>query len=234
MLAVVQGATEFLPVSSSGHITLIGHFVKVETDLALTALLHLGTLFAVLLFALKPIAKAFRKPRLILLVILSTVPAALVGVLFEEQVEMAFQAPEYLPMFFCITAVLLTIASKTNGKRTMDQMTAFDALLIGIFQAVAIFPGVSRSGATIAAALIVGFDRKDSLEYSFLLAIPVIAGAGLLKARSFGLEGSYLFLISFIVGMLSLFVLRKAVIENKLKVFSLYCLTVAVVSYFVR
>ncbi|WP_157723365.1 undecaprenyl-diphosphate phosphatase [Pseudothermotoga thermarum] len=233
-MALVQGATEFLPVSSSGHIVLLGNLFKVETDVSLTVLLHLGTLLAILIFAAKHILRVLKKPRLIFLVILSTLPAALIGIAFDEIIEKTFQKLEYLPVFFCITALLLALASAKNGSKTMEEMKALDSLIIGIFQAAAIFPGVSRSGATIAAAILLGFDKKDSLGYSFLLAIPAITGAGLLKAETFKIADLYLLLLSFVSGLVALFVLRKIVLANKLKVFSVYCLVVALMSYLLR
>ncbi len=223
-----------MPVSSSGHIALLGHLINIETNLSLVALLHFGTLFSVLIFTLKAVLRIFKNPKLILMLALSTIPAGLVGIFFDEIVEQAFQTTKYLPIFFCITSVLLLVASKIDGNKSIEQMTLTDSLVIGFFQAAAILPGISRSGATIAAALILGFDKKDALEYSFLLSIPIIAGAGLMKINGLSLHGFHLFLVAFIVGTLSLFVLRKLVLTKKLNIFAFYCLAIAILTYFVR
>ncbi|HOK83246.1 MAG TPA: undecaprenyl-diphosphate phosphatase [Pseudothermotoga sp.] len=233
-LAIVQGLTEFLPVSSSGHLVLFGKMLGTTTDISFTALLHLGTLLAVFVFAFKSLIRALKNWKIIVNLVISTVPAVAVGFTLDEKIERTFNDTKFLPIFFCTTSVLLLLASMKKGSRTLEEMSFFDALIIGLFQAIAIFPGVSRSGSTIAASLLLNFKKEDSLSYSFLLALPVIAGAGLLKSSQMDPKWFYLGAISFVVGLFALFLLRKIILSDKLKIFSVYCLVIGLVSFFVR
>lgn len=206
----------------------------IEMDISFAALLHLGTLFAVFLFSFKSLMRALRNLRIILNLIISTVPAVVIGFSFNEKIEMTFNDTKFLPIFFCITSLLLIIASFKNGKKSLEEMSFLNALIVGIFQAIAIFPGISRSGSTIAGSLLLGFKKEDSLAYSFLLALPVIAGAGVLEMPRMDFQWFYLGIISFFVGLVALFLLKKIVLSNRLKAFSFYCLVIGFISFFVR
>lgn len=203
-------------------------------DIAFAALLHLGTLIAVFVFAFKSLVRAFRKLKIFLNLIISTIPAVIVGFTLDQKIETTFGNTKFLPFFFCVTSVLLLIASMKNGKKSLEEMSFSHALIIGIFQAIAVFPGISRSGSTIAACLLLGFRKEDSLSYSFLLALPVIAGAGVLEISQIDLKWFYLGGISFFVGFIALFLLKKIVLSDKLRIFSVYCLIIGFVSFFVR
>ena len=227
----VQGLTEFLPVSSSGHLELLSKLFGMRGDLPFVAFLHLGTFFAVFIFTFKHILKVLRSFKLLSLLFVSTIPAVLVGVLFEDLIEKIFN-PSVLPYSFTITAALLVIGSSQRGKKRMEEMDVWDALLIGVAQAIAIIPGISRSGSTIAAALILGYSPEDSLYYSFLMSLPVTFGAGILKFQGAGASALVGLTFSFLFGLLALFLIRFSIIKDKFHVFSYYLLSIAALSFF--
>jgi len=198
ILGVLQGLTEFLPVSSSGHLVLFQEFLPAPGDEVLFDLVvHLGTLAPVLYFYRKSILDMLRAPftekgglserpntRLILLVILATIPTGLIGVGLKDTLEGLFDQPSVLSITFAVTGCLLFATRWARpGERNAANMAWWMALLIGLAQGVAIAPGISRSGTTIAVALFLGLNREFAARFSFLLAIPAILGALLLKAR---------------------------------------------------
>ena len=194
VLGIVQGLTEFLPVSSSGHLVLLQNIFG-TADLANAAeagntwllffdtMVHLGTLIAVVIVMRKQIIDLFKRPfnKLALLVV-ATIPAVLIALLLEDLVEGAF-AGTYLGYGFLFTALALTLSevlfSRARRKRRSVELSS--AAVMGLMQAVAIFPGVSRSGSTIAGGLACGLDRKKAASFSFLMSIPVILGSVLLQ-----------------------------------------------------
>jgi undecaprenyl-diphosphatase len=201
ILGIVQGLTEYLPISSSAHLVLVPYLFNWSFPAAqifpFDVLVQLGTLLAVILYFWKDlvsILKAFFKglidkepfkdpqARLGWYLILATIPAALVGMLIKAQVEAAFSSPRLVAYFLFGTATLL-ILSDLVGKRTrqVEEMTWWDALWIGLFQAISVFPGISRSGATITGGMTHNFDRSNSARFSFLMSIPVMIGAGLVS-----------------------------------------------------
>lgn len=213
---------------------MFSKLLNIDMDIAFAALLHLGTLIAVFMFAFKSLIRAFKNLKIFLNLIVSTIPAVIVGFTLDQKIETTFGDTKFLPLFFCVTSVLLLIASMKNGKKNLEEMSFLHALIIGIFQAIAVFPGISRSGSTIAACLLLGFKKEDSLSYSFLLALPVIAGAGVLEISQINPKLYYLGAISFFVGLIALFLLKKIVLSDKLRVFSVYCLIIGFISFFVR
>lgn len=198
LLGTVQGITEFLPISSSAHLILVPWILGwPHLGLAFDVALHLGTLFALLLYFAadwKDLARAFwesikqrrlagdPRRRMSWLILLASLPAALVGLLAEETIERYFRHP--LPiaaMAVLLGAALLYADNKGVFSREEEEISAGEALLIGLAQAGALFPGVSRSGATITAGLLIGLRREAAARFSFLLASPVVAGAALLE-----------------------------------------------------
>ena len=228
---IVQGLTEFLPVSSSGHLELFSLLFGFRGDLSFVAFLHLGTFIAVLIFSFKKLLYVFEKPMIMAMLIISTIPAVVFGLIFEEMIEKSFN-PKVLPVTFSITAAFLLLGSVMDGKKKMEEMHWVDALLIGFAQVLALVPGISRSGMTIAAALILGYDLEDSLYYSFLMALPVTLGAGLLKFQGAGTPGLVGLTFSFLFGLLALFLLRKSVYSCKLHYFGYYLIGVSLISFF--
>lgn len=225
VLGIVQGLTEFLPVSSSAHLILVPWLLRWQEDpgLAFDVVLHLGTLLALLVFYWREwlemvlsLANGNRvQRRLLFLLMVASVPGAIIGVLLEKQAETVFRSPLLIASTMAILGLFLWAADWFGSKnRKMNDLTFFDALLIGLSQALAIIPGVSRSGATITTARFLGIERADAANFSFLMATPIIAGAGLLEAHKafhagltaqldWGFTASAVFGLLAIVGLLS-------------------------------
>lgn len=180
ILGIIQGLTEFLPISSTGHLYIGRHLFGLdEAGLLLDTLMHIGTLLAVFVFYKNEWVKLLKKPfsNLTLLLFVGTLPAVIVGLLFKDFFDEISVSGKTIGWEFIFTGIILFLADKKNkGKRTMDELTWKDALFIGSFQALAIFPAVSRSGLTIAAALFNGMERKSAAYFSFLLSTPAIVG----------------------------------------------------------
>lgn len=232
-MATVQGATEFLPVSSSGHILLLSWLLRANLGLETVIVLHAASLLAVVLFVHRTLFEVLKNWKLLINLIISTLPAALVGIFFEDHVEKAFSNVALLPIFFSITALTLLIASLKNGDKNLQQMKIHHAFLIGLFQAIAVFPGISRSGMALSAALILGFKREDAINYAFLMAIPVLAGAFVLKLNSASMLFHVSGVASFLASLMALFILKRTVLVGKLKAFSAYCLALAFFTFVV-
>lgn len=255
LLAIVQGLTEFLPVSSSGHLLVANELLEtmgrppVQDLLEVSIVLHLGTLAAVLVFYRQEIARLLGSDRrVVALMILGTIPAAIVGILLkkvipEPQSKLILENVGLAGFMFPITALLLVWAERrTAGEQPYRQLGWGKVLVIGLFQAVALLPGISRSGATIAAGLSVGLRREASATFAFLLAIPAIAGAGLLEsfevleAGSTGTPMGLLavgFFVSMAVGLGSLALLIHWVQRGRLAMFAYYLvpLGIAVIAW---
>jgi len=193
ILGIVQGLTEFLPVSSSGHLVLMQKIFGITAPaLFFDTMLHVGTLLAVVVVLWRDIWDILRKiiQPLTLYLIIATIPAVLLALAFGDAIEHAFESGKYLGVCFLVTTVLLLTAeflskrAKSSGSlKKADKMNWFDALIIGIMQAVAIAPGISRSGATISGALSRKLDRDFAARFSFLLSIPAILGAVVLQTK---------------------------------------------------
>lgn len=191
VLAVVQGLTEFLPISSSGHLVIVAAWFAADDPSRLevadlNVVLHLGTLLSIVVFYWHRLLRLFREDRkLIPLLILGTIPAVLLGLpiklFFEHIVENALLAGLMLPV---TGGLLLWSSRRLHGPRECADLTVRDAVVVGLSQAAAILPGISRSGATISTGLALGIAPRAAATFSFLLAIPAIGGAGLLTAIS--------------------------------------------------
>jgi undecaprenyl-diphosphatase len=241
ILGIVQGATEFLPVSSSGHLVLLRNIFGIEEPaLVFDTAVHGGTMIAVLVVLRRDIWNILSRivQPLTLYLIIATIPAVIAALFFRSQIEDAFATGSLLGFAFLVTSTLLFLSEKlyqrsgTAGKQP-HEMTFKDALFIGLFQAVAIMPGVSRSGATISAGLFRGLDRDFAARFSFLLSIPAIAGALLLQTRELiqaGAGESAIGLLPIavgtisacIVGFFSIRLALKIVRERNLKGFAIY------------
>jgi undecaprenyl-diphosphatase len=247
LLGIVQGLTEFLPVSSSGHLVLAQSVLPGFDGpaVAFDVLLHAGTLAAVLIYFrhdLLTIAVDCSRPRegglrLPLLLAVGTVPAAAVGVFFADAIRPLFTAPRSASIGLLVTAFLLFLAWKigTGGTRSVESLTVWAAFFIGIFQAVAIVPGISRSGATIAAGVFLGLSGQDAARFSFLLSIPAITGAFLLESGALkGMDSGVFYmagaLAAALTGWASIAFLMKLLGRGRLLPFALYCLVLGSIS----
>ncbi len=241
ILAVVQGIGEFLPISSSGHVVVglalfeqFGH--PIAEKLTVNIVLHMGTLAAILVFYRRRIGSLFGQDRrMIGLLAVGSLPAALVGIVVKKTemggvVEGALESALVAGLMFPITGVMLLWAARHKpGESTCSQLSYAQALLIGLFQAFAILPGISRSGATIVSGIGTGLRRDEAATFSFLLAIPVIGGAGLLEALDLFAKttnspplGALAVgaLVSFVVGLLSLGWLVRWLAEGRIHRFA--------------
>ena len=233
LLSLIQGVTEFLPISSSGHLNLTQYLFRLTPSLTFDIFLNTATLLSVLFFFRKKINYFIQNLKYI---IVASIPAGLVGVFLKDQIETLFSNLNFLPYFFLITSVLV-FSTKFLGSK--DQKLDYKkALIIGLFQSIAILPGVSRSGATIFAGLLVGLAPINAFNFSFCLFIPASFGAlilGLKDMSSSGiLDSQYLFpfILTFIIGLIALKILQKIIINNKFWIFSLYTFILSILLFF--
>ena len=259
ILGMVQGLTEFLPISSSAHLVLIPELLGVKSNLAFDTLLHLGTLIAVLYYFWNDVVNMiqafisslfdlpsgkFREKlredpykRLSWLIIVGTIPAGLMGVLFKDFFEGLFSSVTSVAVFMLITGFILwEVERMPRGNRDVKDISFKNSLLVGIAQGCAIAPGISRSGATIATSLFLGFDREMAARFSFLLSIPAILGAALIQVKDlttgFDLStGVFLagLLSSVIFGYLAIRFLMGYIKKHKLTIFAYYCWIVGII-----
>lgn len=272
LLGFIQGLTEFLPVSSSGHLTIFKHIFGMEdVGISFDILLHIGTLIAVFVVYRKDIARLIydgigilvdscanigifvrrkrtgefiRYKRVInssyrkfaLLVIVSTIPTAIIGILGDSLIESASSTILVPGICLLITGTLLLISDNLpNGSKTPKQTTYKNALFIGICQGVATLPGISRSGTTITAELFCGLRREFAVKYSFIMSIPAIMGAAVLKLKDFGSDGitmptlcNYLagMAVAAVVGYVCIKTVLVLVKKRQFKGFAFYCYAV--------
>lgn len=244
LLGLVQGLTEFLPISSSGHLVLFNHFLGVmDESIVFEIAVHLGTLIAVLVYFRKDLAMVivdfFRGGpgrRVGWMLILAMVPTAIIGFGFKDFFESMFSAPRYASAGLLFTSLILFLSERVrSGSRKLTGIRWIDALIIGTLQGLAIMPGVSRSGSTIAAGLFVGLERDAAARFSFLLAIPAILGAALLHAKDFATLPSEMvvpstigFIVAMVSGYAAIWLLMSIIRRSKLYVFVVYTLVVGV------
>ena len=249
LLGAVQGLTEFLPVSSSGHLAVVQHFLPAmpsEEKVAVDVALHLGTLVALLVYfrgelwamarSLGAHPPAGHARRWIWLVGLATLPTAIAGLALREYVEASFDSLLVIGGCFLVTGVLLFFASAVRGAdRTEDALGPRDALVVGLFQVIAILPGLSRSGSTISGALFRRTRADVAAKFSFLMAIPAVAGAIVLEGRPLlaippGLRVSLAAGIAtaLVTGFLAIALLLRIVRSGKLRYFAYYCWAIGI------
>ena len=253
VLGIIQGFTEFLPVSSSGHLELakviLGDTSVPEESLTFTVVLHFATALSTLVIFRKEVLEIFRglfqlkwneEAKFSLKIILSMIPAVFVGLLFEEQLAVFFSGNLLLVgLMLLLTAVLLLLADK--AKRKKKKVSFSNAILIGVSQAIAMLPGISRSGATISTSVLLGIDRTKAARFSFLMVVPLIFGkigkdvlSGDLNFQSSEIITiSAGFIAAFVAGLLACKWMISLVKKSKLSYFSLYCAIVgiAAISY---
>lgn len=253
VLGAVQGLTEFLPVSSSGHLVIFQHlFAMQEAPLTFDVLVHIGTLLAVFIAFWGDIVAILKKPftRLTYLIIVGSIPAGIIGFCLAPLFAKAFESLLVVGLGLIFTGIILqvseNISNKLIGLKQVQDTTYGDVLFIGLFQALAIVPGISRSGSTIAAGLITGMDRNYAARFSFLLSIPVIIGAGVYELRGLFVGGvpsdciiPYILgpLTAAIFGFFAIKIVLGLVKHGRLSVFSYYCWALAALTlagYFFR
>jgi len=247
-LGVVQGLTEFLPVSSSGHLVIAQHFMSdfEQPGLLFDVVLHLGTLGAVLLYlrrevllllsGLKPGSLGTAGRRLIGLLVVGTIPAVIAAILFKDAIEASFEELSVVGVSLAATGVWLLATSRaSNGTRTLDGLDTRDALFVGLCQSAALVPGISRSGSTIGAGLVRGVAHGTAARFSFLLSIPAIVGAAVFNLDDavvvlgsadvwFGYVAG--FSTAFAIGYIAIGIVIKFLESQRFHLFGYYCLVV--------
>ena len=242
LLAVVQGLTEFFPVSSSGHLLAFQKLLDFTTlPLVYDIFLHLGTLLAVAVYFfkdLKPLALRFYEKdnlRLLLLIATASLPTAVIGFAFKDFFESLFENISYLGFAFLFTAAVLLVSRFLRLKKKLPDFPA--AFLIGVAQGIAIIPGVSRSGMTIAVALVLGLGFEFSFRFSFLLSIPAVLGAVLLEWDQVPWQGGHwpflalAVLVAALAGFAALGLLKKIVVRGRFHNFAPYLLVLGVLVF---
>ena len=264
IIGLVQGLTEFLPISSSGHLVLMPQLLGAESSLVFDTILHVGTLLAIFICFWEDIVKIVKaffdslsdipKGRLVpeirkndykklaWLLIIGNVPAGIVGILLKDYIEVAFSSVLMVGRFLLVTGGLLYFSEwiaaqvEERWRRGIDKLTLIDSLIIGVAQAFAILPGISRSGSTIATGLFLGLKRDLVAEYSFLLSIPAVAGAALLQVKDISTidmsAGALLggFLAAAVSGYFAIKVVMNLIQNKSLKIFAYYCWVIGIIA----
>ncbi len=257
ILGLIQGLTEFLPVSSSGHLVLAKSLLHIqEQGITFEVFVHFGTFLAVLvafwsdivqlflvffrwLARLSQTARLWKEDlyfRLLVFILIGSIPAGVIGVLFDKPIETAFSDPVFVSIMLRITGTILLISRYGKTKRPHPNL--LDSILIGTAQAFAIIPGISRSGSTISTGMLLGVEKSEAARFSFLLALPAIFGAFVLKLKDL-LSGGTIphheiltlstgTLVSFISGYFAIILLLDLVKKGKFSWFALYCFLIGI------
>lgn len=244
VLSVIQGVAEFLPISSSGHLVLVGHWLGIEEAKGtLNIMLHAGTLLSILVFYFSHTLKLLKEDRRVIpLLIVGTIPAALAGVIIKKKFEWLTGDPWIAGSMLIITGIILVLSKYVRREKEVDyqETSWFAAFAIGCAQAFAILPGISRSGSTIFAGQWMGLKRESAGTFSFLLAMPIIGGATCYEMISLSSDESSSdasiglmlagALISFAVGYLSLRLLVSFIQKGKFHLFAWWCIPFGIIS----
>jgi undecaprenyl-diphosphatase len=251
ILGIVQGLTELFPVSSSAHLVILQSFFTDfrQPGVAFDVILHLGTLFAIAFYFRAEIINIVRgliparllsvsspidagvSRRFVLLIVIGTIPVVIAGLLFRKTIHQTFESAQVAAFFLLITGLLLFLSDRVqNVRRETKEMTLTDSILIGIAQAFALLPGISRSGATITAAIFLKIDRTEAARFSFLLSLPAVCGAVILESGYLRYISSadilpYIagFISAALAGFLSLKLFFLVIRKARLKYFAYYC-----------
>ncbi|MCM8826295.1 MAG: undecaprenyl-diphosphate phosphatase [Candidatus Omnitrophica bacterium] len=237
ILGIIQGLTEFLPISSSGHLYLFKNFWGVSEDfLSFVVFLHLATLLAIVVYFFKKLKEGLFNFRLLFYISLTTIISGIIAISLKRYIEILSNYRYFIAVcFFINSLVLLSIKNKSNNKELID-FNLKDTLILSLLQGIAVFPGISRSGITIVGLLKRGFAEREAFNLSFIMAIPIIIGAFIVESKYILFDKSNLvnmlvsFIVTFFSGILALLLLKRAVIKLKFKVFGYYCLILSILS----
>lgn len=243
-LGIIQGLTEFLPVSSSGHLVLFGNLFGIEESLFISILLHVATLLSIVVVFYKDIWQMIRHPfsKQTTMLVVATIPTCLIVLVLMPIIKQSF-AGGLLPICFLISAILLLVSEQLSKKKEKKEMTYKTAFIMGIAQGFAVFPGISRSGSTISAGLLSGGEKESVAKFSFLMSIPIIflslimeiyeIAIGSLKLQIQIMPTILAFVSAFVVGIFAIKLMIKLTVKSSLKWFSLYLVIISIVSIFV-
>lgn len=253
ILGIVQGLTEFFPISSSAHLVIVPYFLKIPIPpLEFNVALHFGTLFSLIFYYRKDLLNLIlgKESQLLKLLIFGTLPTVIIAVLLRDKIARLFSEEHLLTVgiFLTITGIILMLVElKKNFTKDISKISIKEALFIGLLQSLALLPGISRSGITIAAGLFVGLNRASSVKYSFLLGIIAIFGAAIFEIKKIisinqqMFTHSYINIPNVIIGLLSSFIggylaivfIKKIVEKRSLTIFSYYCIVLGIVTIIV-
>ncbi|MEM2930817.1 MAG: undecaprenyl-diphosphate phosphatase [Thermoproteota archaeon] len=237
-LSLVQGVTEWFPISSTGHLVIVQELFKINVSIAFDIMLHLGTLIGVILFLRKDLQSILRavfkldfsgkEGRILIYLFLGTIPIGLAGFFLKSFFESMFENLSATGVAMLLNGLILYSTRHAKPGRKMD---ALDSFLIGVSQATAIAPGISRTGITVSTALLRGVEKDEAYRFSLLLSIPSIIGGSLVKLQDFSFERehSMIFLgvlVTAFIGYLALGAVRKYIVKQSFHKFAYYCLAV--------
>lgn len=241
ILALIQGLTEWLPVSSSGHLVIMEKILGLNLPLIYNITLHIGTLIVVLTFFRRDLINIIKalirhnfyseEGKFAVFIIIGSIPIAISGFLLYDFFKSLFSNLLTVGLALLITGCVLFFSEKKIGYKKMD---GFDSLFIGLAQAITIIPGISRSGLTVSAALLRKIDKTTTFRYSFLLSVPAIIGATIIEVKEFSIINVDIILLflglitSMIVGYVSLIFLRRMILNEKIHLFAYYCWAIGV------
>jgi len=245
ILGLVQGLTEFLPVSSSGHLVLLQGIFGIEDNVVIfDVFLHFATLMAVLVYFFNDVLNLFKPPfKSLLYIIIATLPAVIIILLFKDYIDLFFTGT-YLCFGFLITALLLFfteyIDKNNKNSKNYNQSSEINgkrSLIMGVMQGIAVIPGISRSGSTIAAGILSGANKKSVAKFSFLMSMPIIAGSAFVSM--FEIDNIAIDVLPFIAGMIAAFataliaikIMLKVIQKSNYKWFSLYLIILSVITF---
>ncbi len=255
IIGIVQGLGEVLPISSSAHLIIAQEILDINSNnLTLEIFLHLASLIAIIFFLRKRLIKLiagfvkyiFKKDKESLLefktgcfLIVSTIPIVLIVILFDELITKVSRNLTLIGVFLVINGFLLMIINNINGNKTIEKMSFFDALIIGIFQCFGIMPGISRSGSCIYGAKFRKLEKEVATEYAFLLFIPAVVGATVREVNNFSNliveKNLWMYLIVFgvtaIVTYLAFGILLRVIKKGKIKYFGYYCIIIGIITF---
>ncbi len=243
ILGIIQGLTEFLPVSSSGHLVLFSWFLGIDKSqiLPIAITCHVGTLFAVICFFARDILKILKDLVLVSQICIVTLVTGIIVLINKNFFEQLFQKPAFVCLALLVSAILLILTRRfTRNKRDMFALNIKDAFWLGLSQGFAVIPGLSRSGITIFSLLARGVRPEVAFKFSFLAGIPTILGSFLLEAKKIGfvfdnypLNFWLVFGTSFLFGLLGLFILKMAVRGLKLHYFGYYLVVISIIGFII-
>lgn len=241
ILALIQGLTEWLPVSSSGHLVIMEKILGLNLPLIYNITLHIGTLIVVLTFFRRDLINIIKalirhnfyseEGKFAVFIIIGSIPIAISGFLLYDFFKSLFSNLLTVGLALLITGCVLFFSEKKIGYKKMD---GFDSLFIGLAQAITIIPGISRSGLTVSAALLRKIDKTTTFRYSFLLSVPAIIGATIIEVKEFSIINVDIILLflglitSMIVGYVSLIFLKRMVLNEKIHLFAYYCWAIGI------
>lgn len=236
----VQGITEFLPISSSGHLAMLGYFFKIENAISTAILLHIATLFSVVFCYRKELVKILKNPfgQTSKKLVLATFVSGLIAVVLNKFAKSFFESIKILPYMFLTTAIVLICADLFAKKRhKTKKLGVKNSLVVGIAQGLAVLPGISRSGSTISALLFCDVEREEAADFSFLLSVPIIIASAIFEffdlkkapIQNFAILPNLVgFVVAFFVGIFAIKVMKKFVKKARLWWFSIYLILLAI------